>query len=220
MKTKKPDPKKLEGALDLGKERAVTRDEILSKLPQRALISGHVDFDVREAGELIRGTPVRILRDDLPWGGRFGQLWGVSRSGAVSINYLHPDGVEDWAAPFDVADLELLPGDDETWAKLRGIRVIWRQPDTMSLWGIPHAMRAGQTPGNLWGGRLVPDTIRRAQGWHGATLRSPGPREGWVWLGAPCWWGNLPESAQRAIEAYRKLLDVPSNPGEWSEVPR
>lgn len=102
---------------------------------------------------------------------------------------------------------------------LNTIRVLWRQPDLMALWGIPYAMRPGQSPRDLWIGRLVPDRTFVGYGKH---VYRPGPREGWIWLGQPGWWGNLSSEAQAAIVAFleplRKADLVPTGPGEWQDV--
>jgi len=104
---------------------------------------------------------------------------------------------------------------------LSEIVVLWRQPDTMALWGIPYDMRPGQSPRDLYEGRKVPDTLAAARGWYGRTIPSPGPREGWIWLGSPGWWGNLDQRSQDTISSWLdgvtagNRLDLPQGPAEW-----
>lgn len=102
---------------------------------------------------------------------------------------------------------------------LSAIKVLWRSPE-LGLWGIPHEMRPGQSPRDLWESRLVPDTVKQAQGWHGATMRIPGAREGWIWLGSPGWWGHLTKAEQAEIKAFLSPLRaegrIPGNHNEWS----
>lgn len=111
-----------------------------------------------------------------------------------------------------------------TAALLATAHVLWRQPDTLALWAIPHPMRPGQSPRDLWENRLRPDERKRAVGWHGATQVSPGPLDGWMYLGSPGWWGNLSEDEQRTVEAFLAPLRaagcVPTHPNEWCEVRR
>jgi hypothetical protein len=106
--------------------------------------------------------------------------------------------------------------------RLDSIVVLWRQPDTLALWGIPHGMRAGQSPRDLWEGRAIPDDLRRAAGHHGAMLPAPGPRDGWVWLGQPGWWGSLAREDRLAVEDFLGRLAtaglVPEGPGEWCRI--
>lgn len=96
--------------------------------------------------------------------------------------------------------------------KLAGIRVLWRAPDTLDLWGIPYEMRPGQTPLDLF---------RASQKTH--------PTRGfltsiadWVWLGQPGWWGHLRRDEQTLIRAYlEKYADlVPKNPPEFCSLPK
>jgi len=106
---------------------------------------------------------------------------------------------------------------------LASIRVLWRRPDSMELWGIPYPMRPGRSPRDLWESTWIPDTCKTAAGYLGRFLTVPGPRDGWIWLGCPGWWGHLPEEHQAAIQTYLKPLKaqglVPGGPGEWVELP-
>lgn len=102
---------------------------------------------------------------------------------------------------------------------LPSIRVLWRQPDTLALWGIPYDMRPGQSPHHLWNAPR-PDTLARAAGRYGAMMHSPGPLEGWVYLGSPGWWGTIAQDDQQQIAAWLAELGdmVPGNPCEWVAV--
>jgi hypothetical protein len=108
-----------------------------------------------------------------------------------------------------------------TFEHLTTIRVLWRQPDTMALWGIPYEMREGQSPYDLWKSTREPDTRKIAAGWYGATLVVPGPRQNWIWLGTPGWWGNLSILEQATIQAFLKPLagHIPGSPCEWAVLP-
>ena len=105
---------------------------------------------------------------------------------------------------------------------LSEIKVLFRAPDSLALWGIPYEMRPGQAPRNLWDGNRREDVLAQARGYVGATMSAPGPREGWVWLGTPGWWGNLNSEAQRAIQEFLAPLKakgaVPGWPYEWVSI--
>ena len=77
--------------------------------------------------------------------------------------------------------------------------VLWRQPDTLTLWGIPHDMRPGQEPADLFAAMPFP-----RYGWYGTPGRVAGPREGWRIISAG--------------EAASYGDDVPQAPGEWSRL--
>lgn len=108
--------------------------------------------------------------------------------------------------------------------KLRSIKVLFRAPEHLGLYGIPYEMRPGQSPGNLWDSTRIQDTLKQAAGWHGATLVTPGPREDWVFLGYPGWWGHVSRDEQREIEAFLEPLEkadlIPGGPYEWSQIDR
>lgn len=107
-------------------------------------------------------------------------------------------------------------------ARLREARVLWRQPDTLALWAIPYEMRPGQQPYDLWKSTTIEDTLARARGIIGATLPTPGPRDGWIWLGTPGWWGHLTGGQRWVIEAFLEPLReqglVPLGPCEWTKI--
>lgn len=83
------------------------------------------------------------------------------------------------------------------------IVILYRQPDLMALWGIPHGMRreVGQSPRDLW--------ERRGE-------------LGWKWLGSPGWWGSLNQAEIEAIKRFLKPIQaagmVPEGPGEWTDL--
>jgi hypothetical protein len=83
---------------------------------------------------------------------------------------------------------------------MNNIKVLYRQADTMSLWGVPYEMKSGQAPRNIIDGN---------------DGRIPGD---WIYLGGPGWWGNLSKDRQEEIQAFLEKQDVPQWPCEWSEV--
>ncbi len=81
-------------------------------------------------------------------------------------------------------------GEFITKAELDKIVVLWRQPDTLALWGIPYSMRdeCQQTPYDLW-------KSSRGEGYGPTAPRYRANLSDWIWLGSPGWWGgHLPES--------------------------
>lgn len=88
---------------------------------------------------------------------------------------------------------------------LDSIRTLYRQPDTLALWGIPYDMRPEQSPRDLWN-----------------APHAPGPLDDWIYLGCPGWWGSIEEADQKRITAWlaRHAELVPENPCEWSRVRR
>jgi hypothetical protein len=96
---------------------------------------------------------------------------------------------------------------------LSTIRILWRQPDTMTLWGVPYLMREGQQPGDIW-------RARQARGWarpadYGSAQVSLAD---WIYLGEPGWWGHMSTEDQDAAEAWLVGREVPGNPCEWCVV--
>lgn len=102
------------------------------------------------------------------------------------------------------------------------IRVLWRRPDTMELWGIPYSMRPGQSPRDLYEGRRVNTSIPSIGRYESRS--APGVREDWIYLGAPRWWGHLTTEDQRTISSWLDLVTVgrprelPQGPGEWVDL--
>lgn len=87
--------------------------------------------------------------------------------------------------------------------KLRSIKILFRAPDTMTLWGIPYRMRddVGQEPRHLF---------------------KAGNTKNWVYLGGPGWYGSMSRSDQRRVKAFLRPLErkglVPDGPYEWTEI--
>ncbi len=85
---------------------------------------------------------------------------------------------------------------------LSTIRILYRRPDDLALYGIPYLMRAdvGQAPRDL--------------------IRGNGGRipEAWIYLGHPGWWSHMPREDQAAVKAWLVGKDAPGNPGEWRVV--
>lgn len=103
-----------------------------------------------------------------------------------------------------------------TPATLASIRVLYRQPDTMGLWGIPYDMREGQSPRDLLPRHLSGDlTLRKP--WHREDYTPPSP---WIWLGSPGWWGHLTKEEQALISAFlaKHRENVPGSAHEWSTL--
>jgi len=101
--------------------------------------------------------------------------------------------------------------------KLASIQVLWRQPDTLTLWGIPYKMRSdvGQQPYDLWKARR--DYVPPKPGWYGSKQID---LSDWIYLGEPGWWGHYSKKDQEIIEEFLvKHKDaIPGGPCEWSEV--
>jgi hypothetical protein len=94
---------------------------------------------------------------------------------------------------------------------LSPIRVLWRQPDTLALWGVPYDMRPGQQPGDLWRARQAYRPPRYG------VLASPRiSLSDWVYLGSPGWWGSMPREDQASVKEWLTGRDAPGGPGEWS----
>ncbi len=86
---------------------------------------------------------------------------------------------------------------------LSQIRVLFRAGN-LSLYGIPDQMRPGQQPRDLW---------RANQAGH----RTDGPRDDWLWLGSPGWWGRLAEEEQALVRAWldERKDHIPHGCWEW-----
>lgn len=101
--------------------------------------------------------------------------------------------------------------------RLRDIKVLYREPDTMFLWGIPYGMRPGQSPRDLIDGyRRYSVPLR--PGHYGTVLKDP--RDSWLWLGSPGWWGHLSPVRQKAVKKFLARCGdaVPEWPNEWSVI--
>ena len=107
------------------------------------------------------------------------------------------------------------------------IKYLWRQPDTLSLWGIPHELRPGQSPKDLF---LAEWPCRHEHDWLPVDYRKCAPRKrsgeappDWIWLGAPGWYGSMSRGQVDEVKAFLKRLNpqsIPSGPHEWAPVER
>lgn len=99
--------------------------------------------------------------------------------------------------------------------QLRTIRVLWRQPYVLTLWGIPYTMRPGQQPYDLW--KAHRDYLGPRPGHYGAARID---LSDWIALGEPGWWGSRSGADIQAIEAFLAVHrgNIPQNPCEWSEL--
>lgn len=93
-----------------------------------------------------------------------------------------------------------------TYTNLQRIRVLYRDPETFCLWGIPYQMREGQSPRNL---QVDHKGVRHSR-WEAD----------WVWLGGSTgWWGSLEVCEREAVQAFLAPLAaagmVPGNAFEW-----
>ena len=93
-------------------------------------------------------------------------------------------------------------GEFITKADLDKIVVIWRQPDTLALWGVPYAMRddCGQTPKHLWDARK--SFYEKPISNRVYARKNPTNLDDWIWLGQPGWWGSLLPEERTAIEVW------------------
>lgn len=103
--------------------------------------------------------------------------------------------------------------------KLAEVRVLWRQPDTLALWGIPYDMREGQSPNDL---------ARAHRNWEAPRYGSYGSKRidisDWVWIGQPGWWGSWTSSDIAALKTWlaspRIAENIPGGPCEWTTLPK
>lgn len=102
--------------------------------------------------------------------------------------------------------------------KLDSIIILWRQPDLLSLWGIPYRMRSdvGQQPYDLWKARR--DWRPPPPGIIGGSKQIS--LDDWVWLGQPGWWCDMSAEDQKLVQAFleKHKADIPQNPCEWVEL--
>lgn len=106
------------------------------------------------------------------------------------------------------------PGTEK--APLSTIRILFRAPDHLSLYGVPYDMRPGQSPGDLW--RAVRDWQPLPLGRLGGARRPN--LDDWIWLGQPGWWGSLTPERQAEIKAFldKHREEIPQGPYEWSRI--
>jgi len=91
-------------------------------------------------------------------------------------------------------------------SKLRTIRILYRAPDSLDLWGIPYLMREGQEPRHL--------LQRQKEG----SLRGS---DEWIWLGTPGWFAGYEKHQIAEIKAFLQTFKdfVPGSPHEWAVLP-
>lgn len=97
--------------------------------------------------------------------------------------------------------------------KLASIKVLWRQPDLLTLWGVPYLMRPGQQPYDLWKARR--DYVEPLPGWYGSKRIN---LDDWIHLGEPGWWGTTPPEDIKLTETFlaKHKGNIPHNPCEWT----
>jgi len=97
---------------------------------------------------------------------------------------------------------------------LSSIRVLFRAPDALTLWGIPYEMRPGQAPRDLW--RAYNEWTPPRPGWYG----SPQPKLGWIYLGEAGWFGSMRPERKAEVKAFlaKHKSDIPGNPYEWVQL--
>jgi hypothetical protein len=102
-----------------------------------------------------------------------------------------------------------------TRESLQAIKVLYRAPDTLALWGIPYDMRPGQAPRDLQRAR---DSWTPARPGHYGS--KPIDLSNWIFLGYPGSRGSLTAVEGETIAAYLtdKAADIPGNPCEWVKV--
>jgi len=99
---------------------------------------------------------------------------------------------------------------------LSSIKVLYRQSDTLTLWGIPYDMRPGQQPGDLF--RAARNYQPLPYGWYGSPR--PTATDNWIYLGTCGWYGTL---SKERIEEIKVFLEthkdlIPQYPEEWSKL--
>lgn len=142
-------------------------------------------LNATEARKLVESGRYQEINDAVyEWAGKH----GVSQSSPLARGYL----------------LDLLSGREKLkmnrngTSKLDSIRVLFRLPDTLALYGIPYDLRPGQSPKDL----------------HSRY------REGWIFLGYPGWAGPISsDDAQEISEFLAKHEgNIPEGPYEWTRL--
>src|SRR3990167_2877417 len=125
-----------------------------------------------------------------------------SRVGMSSDDYYLARGI----VPVEGAEWDVIVNrsrlTEKAKAVLSTIRVLFRAPDSLALWGIPYEMNREV--------RQQPMDLFRA---HGGAL------PGWIYLGSPGWWGAMTRDEQAEVTAFLAGRDVPCNPCEWDTIP-
>jgi hypothetical protein len=96
---------------------------------------------------------------------------------------------------------------------LKTVKILFRAPDTLTLYGIPYGMRPGQQPGDLW--RAHRDYVPPKLGHYGPNQIDIAD---WIWLGTPGWFGNMNPEEIQTVQAFLAEKKVPGNPYEWDEL--
>jgi len=99
--------------------------------------------------------------------------------------------------------------------KLKTIKVLFRTPDSFTLWGIPYDMCEGQQPRDLW--KAHRDYVPPCPGWYGSKQID---LSDWVYLGEPGWFGSMTEAEVTAVKDFLTAHkdEVPGNPYEWCRL--
>lgn len=99
--------------------------------------------------------------------------------------------------------------------KLASIKVLYRAPDTLTLYGIPYDMRPGQQPGDLW--RAHRDYVEPKPGHYGSKRIDISD---WVYLGEPGWYSSSTAEEIAHIAAFLEAHNdnIPGNPHEWTKL--
>lgn len=104
---------------------------------------------------------------------------------------------------------------------LANLKVLYRSPDTLTLYGIPYEMREGQSPRDIYeyAKRSQQEALERPQHILAAKPQ-PFPPKDWVYLGEPGWFGHSNEADAQAAKAFVDKLgrDAPGDPHEWVRV--
>lgn len=98
---------------------------------------------------------------------------------------------------------------------LSTIKVLWRAPDHLALYGIPYELRPGQSPRDLW--RAYHEWEAPKPGHYGSKRIS---LDDWVYLGNPGWFGTMTRPEIQLVEEFLAAhkQEVPGNPYEWSRL--
>lgn len=103
-----------------------------------------------------------------------------------------------------------------TLETLSTIRILFRAPDSLSLYGIPYQLRPSQAPRDLFMRSVPYGRFQRLEA-------GPVP-VGWIWLGTPGWFGSMTGEEQTLVRAWlgerRERDELPGNAYEWTEIAR
>ena len=105
---------------------------------------------------------------------------------------------------------------------LATVQILYRDPgDSLALWGILYNMRPGQQPRDIARGHAERSEAAERNRRRGTPDAGP-PELGWIWLGCPGWYGDMPAVEIAAVKVWLAPLEaagvVPGNPGEWCEL--